>query len=295
MHVETVAAGGQQLAITAGETTPATPLTAGEATPALPAAATPQTDAAKKGATPKEGRWVHHPVSDLWALRAAEGQSGTLQWVPLVASGSRPFPRSRHSFVGVPARGLALLSGYGLMRLVAWCWPEQYVVEGRMFGRDIWAWYYSARGYPRCKRRVHYFATSCHGLWPVLIAEDKKRGGSNKRRCQQLVERDAAIECQSEHVAANFDGGLADERAARKFVLVDEADGRDSDALGRRSRREAIHYVSVARTAAVAPGNVSRSCRVVEGDGLSAVAVRTLMPDEFEVFFSGRGHECRHD
>ena len=65
----------------------------------------------KKGATPKEGRWVHHPVSDLWALRAAEGQSGTLQWVPLVASGSRPFPRSRHSFVGVPARGLALLSG----------------------------------------------------------------------------------------------------------------------------------------------------------------------------------------
>ena len=30
---------------------------------------------------------------------------------PLVASGSRPFPRSRHSFVGVPARGLALLSG----------------------------------------------------------------------------------------------------------------------------------------------------------------------------------------
>ena len=41
------------MAITAGETTPATPLTAGEATPALPAAATPQTDAAKKGATPK--------------------------------------------------------------------------------------------------------------------------------------------------------------------------------------------------------------------------------------------------
>ena len=65
----------------------------------------------EEGATPKEGRWVHHPVSDLWALRAAEGQSGTLQWVPLVASGSRLFPRSRHSFVGVPARGLALLSG----------------------------------------------------------------------------------------------------------------------------------------------------------------------------------------
>ena len=116
-----------------------------------------------------------------------------------------------------------------------------------------------------------------------------------RRRRQQLVERDAAIERQFEHVAANVDGGLADERPAWKFVLVDEADGRNSDALGRRSRREAIHYVSVARTAATTRGKVSRSCRVVEDDRLSAVAVRTLMPDEFEVFFSGRGQECRHD
>ena len=53
--------------------------------------------------------WVHHPTTDLWKLTACEG--GMLEWRRLVATGTAPFPRSRHVFVAVPERQIALVFG----------------------------------------------------------------------------------------------------------------------------------------------------------------------------------------